>query len=179
MHRPRGLLAGITPVPDTKADFHGGLGELIARLSCGESAHDISIDGPDNLGRRPVNCVGVKSGLGRCNADVFGDTIVQDAFAKVVGLGLSSIGTSELPVDLVQIIGEQNHAADYTFAWSYLGDILDTSEEEEEVGINGWRITLLPKVEHGTLDRVEGSVLVESAGPVAGKRFLLREIHKI
>lgn len=75
----------------------------------------------------------MKSSLGRRNADVFGDTIVQNPFAKVVGLGLSSVGPRELPIDLVQVVREQNHAADYAFTWSHLGDILDTSEEEEEV----------------------------------------------
>ena len=148
-------------------------------MSCGEGAYDIAIDGPDNFGRRPVNCVSMESSLRRCNADVFGDTVVQDTFAKVVGLGLSSVGSSEFPIDLVQVIGEQNHATDYTFTWSNLGDVLDTSEKEEEVGIDGWSITLFPEVEHGTHGRVEGSVLVESAGPVAGKRSLLREIHEV
>lgn len=121
----------------------------------------------------------MESSLGRCNIDVFGDTVVQDTFAKVVGLGLSSVGTSEFPINLVQVIGEQNHAADYAFTWSDLRDILDTSEEEEEIRIDGWSITLFPEVESGTHGRVEGSVLVESAGPVARKRLLLRKIHKV
>ena len=121
----------------------------------------------------------METSLGRCNANVFGDTVVQNTFAKVVGLGLSSVGTSEFPINLVQVIGEQNHAANYAFTWGHLGDILDTSKEEEEVGIDGWSITLFPKVEHGAHSRVEGGVLVESAGPVAGKRLLLREIHEV
>ena len=94
-------------------------------------------------------------------------------------MGLSSVGTSELPIDLVQVIGQQNHAADYAFTRSNLGDILNTSEKEKKVGIDGWRITLFPKVELSTHGRAEGGVLVESAGPVAGKRTLLREIHEI
>ena len=121
----------------------------------------------------------MKSSLGRCNANVFRNTVVQDAFAKVVGLGLSSVGTSELPIDLVHVIGEQNHAADYAFTWSNLGDILDTSEKEEEVGIYGRSIALFPEVEYCTHGRVEGSVLVESAGPVAGKGRLFRKIHEV
>lgn len=121
----------------------------------------------------------MKSSLGRSNADVFRNTVVQDTFAKIVGLGLSSVGTSELPVNLVQVIGEQNHAADYAFSWSNLGDILDTPEKEEEVGIYGWSIALFPKVEYGTHSRVEGSGLVESASPVARKRLLFREVHEV
>lgn len=121
----------------------------------------------------------MKPSLGRCNADVFRNTIVQDTFAKIVGLGLSSVGTSELPVNLVQVIGEQNHAADYAFTWSNLGNILDTSEKEEEVGIYGWSITLFSKVEYGAHGRIEGGVLVESASPVAGEGFLLRKIHEV
>ena len=121
----------------------------------------------------------MKSSLGRCDADVFRNTVVQDTLAKVVGLGLSGVGTRELPINLVQVIGEQNHATNYTFTWSNLGDIFNTSEKEEEVGIYGWSITLFPKVEHGTHGRVEGGVLVESAGPVAGKRLLLRKIHEV
>ena len=118
-------------------------------MSCGEGANDLSIDGPDKFGRGPVNCVGMESSLGRCNADVFADTVVQDPLAKIVGLGLSSVGTGELPINLVQVIGEQNHAADYAFAWSNLCDILYTSEKEEEIGIDGWSITLFPEVEYG------------------------------
>lgn len=148
-------------------------------MICRERAHDCSIDRPDQLGRRPVDCVGVESSLGRCNGDVFGNTIIQDTLAKVIGLGLSSVGTSEFPIDLIQVIGEQNHAADYAFTWSNLGNILDTPEKEEEIGIDGRSITLFPKIEHGTHVRVEGGVLVESAGPVAWKRLLLREIHKV
>ncbi len=121
----------------------------------------------------------METSLGRRNANVFGDTVVQNTFAKVVGLGLSSVGTSELPINLVQVIREQNHAANYAFTGGHLGDILDTSKEEEEVGIYGWSITLFPEVEHGAHGRVEGGVLVESAGPVAGKRLLLREIHEV
>lgn len=92
---------------------------------------------------------------------------------------MSSVGTSKLPIDLVQIIGEQNHAADYAFTWSNLGDILNMSEKEEEVRIYGWRITLFPEIEHGTHRRVERCVFVESAGPVTGKSLLLREIHEV
>ena len=121
----------------------------------------------------------MKSSLGRCNADVFRNTVVQDTFAKIVGLGLSGVGTSELPIDLVQVIGEQNHAADYAFTWRNLGDILNTSEKEKEVGIYGWSIALFPKVEYGTHGRVEGSGLVESASPVARKRSLLRKVHEV
>lgn len=121
----------------------------------------------------------MKSSLGRCNADIFRNTVVQDTFAEIVGLGLSSVGTSEFPVDLVQVIGEQNHAADYAFTWRNLGDILNTSEKEEEVGIYGWSIALFPKVEYRTHGRVEGSVLVKSAGPIAGKRLLLRKVHEV
>ena len=111
----------------------------------------------------------MESSLRRCNADIFGHTIVQDTFAKVVGLGLSSVGTREFPIDLVQVIGEQNHAADYAFTWSNLGDVLNTSEKEEEIRINGWSITLFPKVECSTHGRTESGVLVKSAGPVARK----------
>lgn len=75
----------------------------------------------------------MESSLGRCHANVFRDTVVQDTFAEVVGLSLSSVGTSELPINFVQVIGKQNHAANYAFAWGNLGDILDTSEKEEKV----------------------------------------------
>ena len=173
------MFAGIATIPKTKTDFHWGLRELVTSLSCVEGAYNFAIDRPDNLGGRPVNRVVMESSLGRCNADVFGDTIVQDTFAKVISLGLSSVGTSKLPIDLVHVIGEQNHAADYAFTWSNLGDILNMSEKEEEVRIDGWRITLFPEVEHGAHGRVEGCIFVESAGPVAGKSLLLREIHEV
>ena len=148
-------------------------------MCCCEVAHDFSIDGPGYGVGRPVNGIGVESSLGRCNADILGNTVIQDAFAKVVGLGLSSVGTSELPIHLVQVIGEQDHTADYSFAWSNLCDVFDTSEEEEEVRIDGWSITLFSKIEYGTHGRIEGGVLVESASPVAGKGILLREVHKV
>ena len=148
-------------------------------MSCGEGAHDFPVDRPDYFGRRPVNCIGVERGLGRCNANVFGNTIVQDALAKVVGLGLNSIGTSKLPINLVQIIREQDHAADYSFTWSNLGDVFDTSEEEEEVRINGWSITLLSEIKYGTHGRVKSGVLVKSTSPIARKGLLLGEIHEI
>ena len=148
-------------------------------MSCGKIAHDLSINGPDYRIRRPVNSICVESSLGRVNADVLGNTVVQDAFAKVVGLGLSSVGTSEFPIDLVQVIGEQDHAANYSFTWSNLGDVFDTSEEKEEIRIDGWSITLFSEVEHGTHRRVEGGVLVESTSPVARKGLLLCEIHKV
>ena len=148
-------------------------------MSCGESTYDFSIDGPDQFSWGPVDCIGVESSLGRCNADVFGNTVVQDTFAKIVGLGLSCVGTGELPINLVQVIGEQDHAADYSFTWSNLGDVLDASEEEEEVRIDGGGITLFPKIEYGTHGRVEGGVLIKSTSPVAGKGLLFREIHEV
>lgn len=179
IHRIGGLFAGITTIPKAEGNFHGGLRELVACLICRERAHDCSINGPDQLRRRPVDCVGVESSLGRCNGDIFGNTVIQNTFAEVVGLSLSSVGASELPINLVQVIGEQDHAADYAFPWSNLGNIFDTPEKEEEVRIDGRSITLFPKVEHGTHLRIEGGVFVESAGPVAWKRVLLREIHKV
>ena len=129
-------------------------------MCCGEGAHDFSVNGPDYCIRRPVNGICVESSLGRRNADVLGNTVVQDAFAKVVGLGLSGIRTSEFPIDLVQVIGEQDHAANYSFAWSNLCDVLNTPEEEEKIRIDGWSITLLSKIKHGTHGRIEGGVLV-------------------
>ena len=179
MHCTGALFADIATVPQAKTDFHGGLRELCARLGCGECADDFSIDGPDDLGRRPVNCVSMECRLRRCNADVFGDPVVQDAFAIIIGLGLSSVGASELPVDFVQVVGEQNHATYYALTWSDLGNIFDASEKEEEVGVDGWRIALFPKIEHGAHSRTESGVLVESAGPVAREGSLLGEIHEV
>ena len=178
-HRVGSLSAGIATVPKAKTDFHGGLWKFVTCLSCGKIAHGFSINGPDNRIRRPVNSIGMKSGLGRVNADVLRNTVIQDAFAKVVGLGLSSVGTSEFPIDLVQVIGEQDHAANYSFTWSNLGDVFDTTEEKEEIRIDGWSITLFSKVEYSTHGRVEGGVLVESTSPVARKGLLLCEIHKV
>ena len=178
-HCVGGLSAGIATVPKAKTDFHGGLRKFVTCLSCGKIAHGFSINGPDYRIRRPVNSIGVESSLGRVNADVLGNTVVQDAFAKVVGLSLSSVGTCEFPIYLVQVIGEQDHAANYSFTWSNLGDVFDTSEEREEIRINGWSITLFSKVEYSTHGRVEGGVLVESTSPVARKGLLLCEIHKV
>ena len=92
---------------------------------------------------------------------------------------MSSIGTSEFPIDLIQVIREQDHAADYSFTWSDLGDVFNTSKEKEEVRINSGSITLLSEIEYGTHGRVEGGILVESTSPVAGKGLLLGEIHKV
>ena len=178
-HRVGGLSAGITTIPKAKTDFHGGLRKFVACLSSGESAHNLSINGPDQRIRRPVNSIGMESSLWRIDANVLGNTVIQDAFAKVVCLRLNSVGTSEFPIDLVQIIGEQDHAANYSFTWSNLGDVFDTSEKEEEIRIDSGCITLFTKIEYGTHGRVESSVLVESTGPVAGKGLLLSEIHKV
>ena len=178
-YRVRGLSAGIATIPQAKTHLHGGLREFVTCLSCGKSAHRGSINGPDYSTRRPVNSIGVESSLGRIDADVLGNTVVQDAFAKIVGLCLSSVRTSELPIDLVQIIGEQDHAANYSVTWSNLGDVFDTPEEKKEIRVDGWSITLFAKVEHGTHRRVEGGVLVEGTSPVARKGLLLCEIHEI
>ena len=148
-------------------------------MSCGKIAHDVSIDGPNNLRSRPINCISMKSSLGVCHRDVFGDTVVQDTFAKIIGLSLSSVDTNEFPIDLVHIIRDQDHATDYAITWSNLGDKFDTSKKEEEIRIDSWSITLFPKIEHSTHGRVEGGILIESAGPIARKRLLLCEIHEV
>lgn len=148
-------------------------------MSCGKIAHDVSIDGPNNFCSRPINCISMESSLGVCHGDVFGDTVVQDTFAKIIGLSLSSVDTNEFPIDLVHIIRYQDHATDYALTWSNLGDKFDTSKKEEEIRIDSWSITLFPKIEHSTHGRVEGGILIESAGPIARKRLLLCEIHEV
>ena len=148
-------------------------------MSCGKGAHDVSIDGPNNFCGRPINCITMESSLGVCNGDVFGDTVIQDAFAKIIGLSLSSVDTNKFPINLVQVIRYQDQATDYAFTWSSLSDNFDTSKKEEEIRIDSWSITLFPKIENSTHGRVEGGILIESAGPITRKRILLREIHEV
>ena len=148
-------------------------------MSCGKIAHHVSINGPNKLCGRPINCISMESSLGVCNGDVFGDTVIQDTFAKVIGLSMSSVDTNKFPIDLVHVIRYKDQATDYALTGSSLSDKFDTSEKKEEIRIDSWSITLFPKIEHSTHGRVEGGILIESASPITRKRLLLREIHEV
>lgn len=65
-----------------------------------------------------------------------GGTIVTSsiAFAKIVRLHAVGHTAAELPVHLVQVIGEKNHATDDAGSGGGFDDVLNTAKEEVEIG---------------------------------------------
>jgi hypothetical protein len=68
--------------------------------------------------------------------------------------------TTTYPVELVQIVGQQNHAADDSLAGRSSGLDLERAEEEVEVALKGGRVALLGEYEIGTIAIVSGRASV-------------------
>ena len=58
-----------------------------------------------------------------------------DALPKPAGLYLVIESTSELPVQLVKVIGQGHHIADDSGAWCRLDNEFDTTEQKVEATI--------------------------------------------
>lgn len=124
---------GITSVPETKTDFHRSLRVVLSCLSWSEGTNCNAIDGPNERGGRPVQRVGVELRLWIIDRNIFGDPIIVVAFAEVVRLNFGAASPGTLPVYLIEVIRQQNHATDYAFSLRRLNNIFDTTKEEFEV----------------------------------------------
>ncbi len=144
-----------------------------------ECADDLAIDGPDELGRRPVQCVRVECGL-RVGYSRRGGAIVGASvtFAKVIGLHGGCHSTKEFPIDFIQITREQNHTADDARALCRLDDKFGTSEEELEVGPHGRSVISFGKGEFGALS-AEGDIRIVGKSPLGRPSLDCREINGV
>lgn len=169
-------------VPKTEADFHRGLWVLVAvaiGVDSFKRADDLAIDGPDELGRRPVESIcierGLRVGYSRRGGAIVGTSVT---FAKVIGLHGRCHSTEEFPIDFVQISREQNHTADDAGALGRLDDKLGSSEEELEVGPHGWRVISFGKGEFSAL-RAEGDIRIVGQSPLRRPRLDRGEINGV
>ena len=92
--------------------------------------------------------LGLRRLYGRRSGAIVGSGV---AFAKVICLNIGRDTTQELPVDLIEVIGKQDHTADDTNPRCRFNNKLDTSEEELELCPHGWSVVPLGEGEFSTL----------------------------
>lgn len=153
-----GALGGVlaTGNPGAELDLHGGLGEGAAALLAVvlESADDSTVDDPVELGRGPLDGVGVELVLGVSDGRETTAVVGLGAtLAEVVGLNLGVVAADPLPIDLVEVIGLKDEAGDNTLAEGGPHGNVDLAEEDVAGASNGRSIGLL-------LDGVDGAKLV-------------------
>lgn len=92
-------VVGVAAGPDTDADAHGGLGEVLARDCIGviQCADDLAVQEPLDATGGPVDGVGVEGGLGVRDSDGSA-TVVSGSIAlsEVVGLDFGVVGADLL-----------------------------------------------------------------------------------
>lgn len=109
-----GRVGWITTAPGTHFDLHGRLRILVwLSIGCCQGSYRDAVDLPHNLVCRPVDGVGLESGLTSC-VRVEGTSIIRtrDALSEVICLDLVRITAEPFPVYLVQVIRLQHEAAD-------------------------------------------------------------------
>ena len=119
--------------------------------------------------------LGLRRLYGRRSGAIVGAGV---AFAKVICLNIGRDTTQELPVDLIEVIGKQDHTADDTNPWCRFDDKLDPSEEELEFCPHGWSIVPFGKGEFSTLV-AQTDVGIVCKLPLAGQSLGGSEIDGI
>lgn len=144
----------IPSVPEAETDFHRGLREVVSRICCGKGANSGTVDRPSQRARGPVYPVGVKLRLWACGRYILSHAVVENPFSKVVCLESVGERPSAFPIDLVEVIREQNHAAYDTLTLCSLRNNFDTTEEKLEIGMHGRGIVSLTKGELGSIGTI-------------------------
>ena len=103
----------------------------------------------------------------------------RHALAEVIRLhgplGLREVVPRELPIDFIQVVGDQDDRRNYADAGRGLGDDVDLAEEEVVGGPDVRRVRGLVEGEFGAVGAV-GDVLVGGEGPAGGKGGLGSEV---
>ena len=134
--RPRIISVGVPCIPQSNHRFHRCLRILIGRpnaVGCIQCTHDVTVSFPHSPFSRPVKCVGVK--LCHRRRNLWGNRMIvkpSDAFPKPARLYLVIESASELPVQLVKVIGQCHHIANDPWAWCCLDDKLHPTEKKVE-----------------------------------------------
>ena len=148
----------ITTSPDTNLDHHRSLRVLVAVRSrrC-QNTDSLTIDSPNNLGACPVNGVGVKSVVIPL-VGMKGTTIVAAgvAFAEVICLHLSIVAAQPFPINLVQVVGLQDSAADNTRSRRGFNRVLDSTEHDVPARLDQGPITLFGDCEGSSIGAIVG-----------------------
>ena len=136
-------LVRVAAIPKAETGFHWCLGKVVAGFGSSKSAYCDSINGPDEGGGRPVKGKGVERVLRVCSRHIFSDVVVENAFAKVIGLCIVATSADHLPVDFIQNVRKKYQAADNAFALGRLSNEFNASEEELEACPHGRSVKTL------------------------------------
>lgn len=144
-----------------------------------EGANDDSVNGPSQSFRRPIEGICVELGLRRLYSRRSGAIVGTGvAFAKIIGLNVGRDSTQEFPINLVEVVGKQDHTTDDTNSWCCFGNELDPSEEEFELCPHGWSIVPLGEGEFSTLV-AQTDIGIVCKLPLGGKGLGGSEVNRI
>ena len=162
---------GATTNPGSELHLHGGLGESVNTVSISslKSSNSVTINGPGNSSRSPLNSVGVEGGE-RAGDRVVSTTVVSLSLTLgvVVGLNLSVVATNPLPIDLIEIIGLKHSGGNDTLSSSSLDLDVDTAEEDVLAGVDGRRVLVALDGEDSTVTVVGQGSTISNAEVIAG-----------
>lgn len=111
------ILRRISTGPNAQLELTGRLRETFptVRVLVRERAHERAVEIPFQLVFAPIGGVVVEIGLwGRRRRKPFGagDGVGGVAFAVVIGFRVGGVGANDFPVDLVEVVGLEDYAAD-------------------------------------------------------------------
>jgi hypothetical protein len=142
-----GAVGRVTAGPDAELDLHGRLRVLVGLGGGGgQHADRLAVDLPDDLVGGPFDGVRAVRGLGVGGGHPGGPVVgARDALAEVVCLNLLRLRAEPLPVDLVEVVADEDellpsaesrrsfsftYAADDSDAGSGLEDHVDTAKHD-------------------------------------------------
>lgn len=114
----------------------------------------------------------------RRDVDVFSFGVIQETLPVVVGLNVVSPRAGHFPVDLVQVIRQQYHAAYYALTWSTLDDISHMAEKKFEVCKESGRVISFCEGQFCALG-TETDRFIIGYGPVTGNGFDCSEVDGV
>jgi hypothetical protein len=131
--------------PVAHLDLHGRLREVLApeseSITIVERAHEIAINGPLDVTRRPVNGVRVPGSDGVRDIVVHRTVVGRGvSLSKEVALHGRVRRTQPFPINLVEVIGFENETADDASARGRSYHRVDLSEEDVFGAGNGGRV---------------------------------------
>lgn len=173
-----GVVALGTGRPGTDADSHGSLGVAAGDGGSRQGADDVAVDDPlDGLGS-PVDGVGVGASQGAGGIVGLAKVVLGEvALGEDVGLDLVGLGTEELPVDLVTVLGHEDDGADDAAAGGSLHLNIDAAEEQVLIGEDGGGLLGLVEAEESSLAGEVGNVSASGGGEAVAK--LLGQVARV
>lgn len=138
---PGVVVVWVPGIPQAKTDLHGALRVLVVgSLAIGgfQGTHHLAVKQPGNGSRRPINGVGVESCHGAADSRA-GRVVVgpRDCLAKIIGLHDGVIRAAPLPINLIEIVGEEHDTADDAAARSSLSNNINATEQKVPIGPHG------------------------------------------